>query len=105
MFRRDPTRPRARPADIQTVPDTATPIADQRPIPRWPATLLLAHVARLITLKVERGLEPEMLWISHVALAIAAAGFLLRSASLLSVVFVSIAALPTGLTIDAGIAR
>ena len=71
----------------------AQPINDPRPIPRWPAALLLAHLALLIILKINRGLEPELLWVSHVAMGIAAAGFLLRSAPLLAMSFVSIAGL------------
>ncbi|MCB9838484.1 MAG: type II secretion system protein [Phycisphaeraceae bacterium] len=63
------------------------------PVPRWPAALLLAHLVLLVVLKTSRGLEPELLWISHVALALAAAGFLLRSVDLLATAFVAIAAL------------
>lgn len=55
--------------------------------------MLAAHVALLISLKLARGQEAELLWISHVSLAIAAAGFLLRSTRLLALAFVSIAAL------------
>jgi hypothetical protein len=71
----------------------ARPIPDRRPLPWWPAIPLAAHVALLITLKLARGQESELLWISHVSLAIAASGFLLRSTRLLALAFVAIAAL------------
>jgi hypothetical protein len=58
------------------------------------------HVALLVALKASRGLEPELLWISHVALSIAAVGFLIRSAPLLAIAFVSIAALHTTWMLD-----
>lgn len=87
--------PQPDPADICIVSAVVQSIPGQRSLPRWPALLLAAHVALLVTLKVARGLEPELLWISHVALVIALAGFVLRSTQLLSIAFVSIAALHT----------
>ncbi len=81
--------------------EAAQPINDSKPIPRWPAALLLAHLALLIILKFNRGLEPELLWISHVAMGIGAAGFLLRSAPLLALAFVSIAGLHALWLLDA----
>lgn len=73
--------------------NTDEPVPHRGAIPRWPAVLLLAHLVLLIALKTSRGIEAELLWISHVSLAIAAAGFLLRSTQLLAIAFVSIAAL------------
>ncbi len=81
---------------MATTPDiAAAPLESRGPIPRWPAVLLLAHLALLIILKSSRGIEGELLWISHVSLAITAAGFLLRSTQLLAIAFVAIAALHT----------
>lgn len=86
---------------MATTPDiTAAQLESRGPIPRWPAGILLLHVALLVALKSARGIEGELLWISHVSLAIAAAGFLLRSAQLLAIAFVAIAALHTTWMID-----
>jgi len=70
------------------------------PIPRWPAVILLIHLALLVALKTSRGIEGELLWISHISLAIAAAGYLLRSTQLLAIAFVAIAALHTTWMLD-----
>lgn len=62
---------------------------------------LFAHLILLLILKFERGIEPEMLWISHVTLALSAVGFMLRSAGLLAISFVAVAALHALWLLDA----
>jgi len=83
--------------------DPASLIPEQPPPPRWVAAPLLGHVALLAGVKLSRGLEAEMLWISHVALAIAATGFLLRSTRLLALAFVCVATLHTAWMTDLAI--
>ncbi len=62
---------------------------------------LLAHVAFLILLKQARGLEGEMLWVSHVSLALAGLAFLIRSDRLAATVFILTAGLHATWLVDA----
>lgn len=59
----------------------------------WVGAVMLVHTALLAWLKIERGLEGEMLWISHVALAVGGAGVMIGSARLVATAFLSVAGL------------
>ena len=55
----------------------------------WVGVLLFLHVIAVCVVKVAKGINAEVLWISHVSLALAAVGLMTRSSFLvaLSVIF------------------
>ncbi|MEL7472237.1 MAG: type II secretion system protein [Planctomycetota bacterium] len=71
------------------------------PIDRAVGVVMLAHVVGLAALKLARGLEGEMLWISHVALALGGLALIVRSTRLAAMAFVGVAALHTLWLLDA----
>jgi MSHA pilin protein MshA len=59
----------------------------------WPmlGMVLFAHFVLLCLLKMSRGIEGEILWISHAGLVLAGTGFILRSPLLVSTAFTIVA--------------
>jgi len=49
---------------------------DARPAGRWLGLLLLAHFAAVVTIKCAQGRSPELLWLSHLTLALTALSLL-----------------------------